>query len=253
MIHKLKIIILSMFPVSAVLLGLGLGLNYLWMTILGGVMLGLDVLAVNVLAFLDIRKMSKQHLESEDRRKSEGNLIEDVNSSAGIENRTSFAVYRTSNIMNTWNKSTKLDKAMMIILPLIVLCGIVAFTVLLCFGLFIPMAIVLGCLFVIVLLAILILRLRAKKLISQDGIDYMSQQIEGEVIACYLISDTTTQTRTGNKIETEKTRIKTTIYKIRVKVGDEEISTYSTKLYNEGDKIFLRKHKRKKKTYIIDE
>lgn len=254
---KTKIILCIVFLlISFVILACGIILDYLWMTILGGVLLGLSVvlyiIVLNLPIFRYVRNKSQQHLQSEDIRNSEETIIEEVNNSCGLENCASMSVYRTFNIKQTWKSVGLGEKICISLVVTIVLLGMITFVVLMCLRLFIPMAIVLGCLFVLVLTVIMMSRIIAKRSISQDGIDYVIEPVEGIVVACWLISDTTTSTR-GMRLSSEKTRIKKVFYKLRVIVSGKEIITYSKRMYNEGEKVQLRQHKKKANVYIIDE
>ncbi len=249
---KFVFIGLFILLVASLLLTLGIVFDYLWLIIIAGVFFGIYIIGMALIMFRIALKRTKEIQNSQDKQSNQEELIEELNNTKGLRNRDNYVLYRVSNLKNTWKSTTRNEKALIIFLSVTFILGFAAIITLMLLGLYLPMGIVLGALFIIIGVTIIVSHSIAKKSLAGDEINYMEESMEGTVESCYLIYDKTSTTR-GVKLSSEKTEVKSVIYKLKVNLNGKMVVTYSNKMYNDGETVHLRKHKSKKRVYIIEE
>lgn len=267
-----KLINLCQIAIIAVLLGMvliavGVIKEILALTIVGGCLIGGYVIlacVTYVFALLDSVKR-KEEKSGGSKKLTELEMVEKINSTQGIENESAVHARQAANASNAVRHMGASDRIIVTLLILFIIGGIAAVVTLITTGY--KIAAVCTAVGVIALVAIFIVSANfyAKSRLKGE-VDPSVEPIAGEVLTCVMFTEFSTTTGNNSAYySNEKTRILSTIYKLRVSVRVEEdgvwggnsfrekrVTVYSDTPYDKGDNVKLRLRKGSKRIYFID-
>ena len=266
----IKILKISLIAVVAgiILLIFGIIDEILALTIAGGCLIGAYVVLASVTyvcAMVDSVK-KKEENNGGSKKATEEEMVEEINSSVGISNESAVHARQFATAFHSMRNMGALDKFIVSILLIICICGTAAVIALIATGYQIA-GICTACgLIVFVGGVIVITQTAAKSKLKNSEADETQPPVFGKVISCVNYCETTFTTGNNNAYQsTQKTRIKSTVYKVRVSITQsddgEEISksgtakktvyVFSKTCYDSGDEVKLARRKGSKKSYII--
>ena len=236
--------------------------DILWLIVLGGVFCGLYVLLVEFYLLQMIRKKNKEKLTENDLKKTENEMLQEINSTTGFKNYVAVRAHQFANISHSWKVATTWERIWLITLMGLAGCGFVAITILLCLQHIIPSIIVLGVQVLMICGTLIIAKIREKQSFSQLDIDDAASMQVGKVIACSLHSQTTlakgemsmAEYKSKYHIEDKMTtRALSIVYKLKIDLDGKKVVAFSKSFYNEGDEVSVCRTKRHKNIYVIVE
>ncbi len=235
-----------------------------WLIILGGVCCGLYVFLVDFYLLKIIKDKINYNFKKngDDLKQNENEMLEEVNSSKGLDNYISIRTHQLTNLIHNWEISTFFEKVKLVCLSIISITGFVTIIVLLCFQYLVPCLIVFGVQCLIICGVILIGKIYEKQSLCHIFSDDYESMQSGKVIACGLHSQNTMSKGSVSRLEYESkyhieskmtTRILESVYKIKVDLGDKKVIAFSKKFYNVGDMVNVCQNKKHKRIYRIVE
>lgn len=261
-----KFAILSVI-LGIVLIAVGVMKEIIALTIVGGCLIGGYVILASVtyvFAVFDSVKR-KEEKAGGSKKLAEQETVEEINSTQGIKNESAVHERQAATAANAVRHMGASDRIIVILLILFIICGIAAVIVLISMG----YKIVGVCTAVGVIAFVAILTVSANfyaKSRLKGEADPSVEPVEGKVLSCVMYTEISTTTGNNSAYySNEKTRIISTIYKLRVLVRVEEngvlggksfrekrVTVYSDTPYDIGDSVELRLRKGSKRMYFIE-
>lgn len=261
-----KIALLAVF-VGAVLLAVGLITDILALTITGGCLIGAYVVfacVTYICALFDSIK-KKEQAKGGSKKATEREMVEEINSSVGIKNETAVHARQAATVSNAVRKMGAADRFLVSFLIVLILCGIAAVVVLITKGY--KLAAVCTAIGIIAFVGgfILIIQLAAKRSLGAVADDSFPP-VFGKVVSCILYTEISKTTGENNAYHsTQKTRIISTVYKLRVRIilnndgegigksvtTDKVVSVFSENCYDEGEEVKLTRKRGSRRKYVV--
>lgn len=267
-----KLITLCKFAIVAVVLGMvllavGLIKEILALTIVGGCLIGGYVILATltyVCALFDSVKRKEEEADGS-KKLAEREMVDEINSSVGIQNESAVHARQAATFANSARHMGASNRIIVTLLIIFILCGIAAVIALIETGYKIAGVCTGVGLIAFVAVFILSANFYAKSRLNGEA-DPSVEPVVGDVLSCVLFTEVTTTKGNNNAYQsTQKTRIISTIYKLRVAVRVEEdgvwggnsfrekrVTVYSDAPYDVGDSVKLRLRKGSNRIYLIE-
>lgn len=157
-------------------------------------------------------------------------VIDDINQQAGY-NKLEYDVQQVRAVVKTWKTADKKDIVKGILFVLVFLSCLIGFAVCMTLD-----HMVLGFVFFGIGVGEILLALIVVKLLERRSLKFKKGRQYQKTIAVVLSSTMSSQSSTGSR---RHVHIMHTVYKVTLKIDDQNVVTYSEKYYNVGDKVYV--------------
>ncbi len=169
-----------------------------------------------------------------DGKEEEAEQIDRINSTYGYDNKIAMAEHQFAHIKTAFRASDRKEKVFGCIFLIVLLSLLAGFPIAMVFGQNIVGFCCLGAFAFIIILSMVIVTVRQKISRSERGYD-MSDPHRGKVLSCSMSSESST----GSD---HRTRIMSTVYKVKIAADGEERTAYTREFFHEGEEVTVYFH-----------